>query len=224
VLTAGLSTVPLAAVTGFGDSLILDKVAAGSRVEDILRSISVVSRGEVGVTDAALSGRDARRPGALVIGSLSLAERLGRANRQARATGADPITAVIAAGNGLHLFEGHVVESPWKDEAGFLKGEVLLEGSGHFRGSRYRIQFMNENLMSWRDAAIDVMPPDLISVADLRTGAAITNPEFTPGQRVAVLGFRAPAIWRTEAGLRVFGPAHFGLDTPYVEIEKRPRG
>ncbi len=64
VSTAGLATVPLAAVTGFGDSLVLETVAAGSRVEDILRALSVASLGELGVTDAALSGRDARRAGA----------------------------------------------------------------------------------------------------------------------------------------------------------------
>jgi len=50
ILTAGLSTVPLAAVTGFGDSLILKKVAKGSRVEDLLRAVSVASLGELGVT------------------------------------------------------------------------------------------------------------------------------------------------------------------------------
>ena len=66
VPTAGLSTLPLAAVTGLGDALILESVAAGSRVEDLLRAISVASLGGVGVTDAALSGRDARRPGVLV--------------------------------------------------------------------------------------------------------------------------------------------------------------
>jgi len=223
VLTAGLSTVPLAAVTGFGDALILESVAAGSRVEDILRAISVASMGELGVTDAALSGRDARRPGTLVVGSLSLAARLGQANRQARASGSDPIAAVVAAGRGFHLFEGEVVGFPWKDEAGFLCGEVLIEGRGAYVGSRYRIRYMNENLMAWRDTVIDVMPPDLISVADTQTGAAIANPEFTVGQHVSVIGFRAPDVWRTAAGLRVFGPAHFGLDSPYVEIENRPR-
>ena len=223
VSTAGLSTVPLAAVTGFGDALILERVAAGSRVEDILRAISVTSLGELGVTDAALSGRDARRAGALVLGSLSLAERLGRANRMALAQGQDPIRAVIAAGEGFHLFEGVVIEFPWKDEAGFLNGEVLIEGRGRDRGSRYRIHYLNENLTAWRDSAVDVMPPDLISVVDSASGAAIANPDFTVGQRVTVIGFKAPTIWRTAAGLSVFGPGHFGLDTPYRPIEDRGR-
>ncbi len=65
-------------------------------------------------------------------------------------------------------------------------------------------------------------PPDLIAVADSRTGAAIANPDFQRGQRVTVLGFPAPAIWRTPAGLEAFGPAHFGFNVPYVPIEQRP--
>jgi hypothetical protein len=223
ILTAGLSTVPLAAVTVFGDSLILEKVARGSRVEDLLRAVSVASLGDLGVTDAALSGRDARRPGVLVVGSISHAEALGKAARRAIAAHANPIDAVIAAGSGYRLFEGAVLDFPWKDEAGFLVGEVAMAGRGAFAGSRYRVQYQNENIISWRDDQVSVTPPDLIAVADSRTGAAIANPDFQHGQLVTVLGFPAPAIWRTPAGLKVFGPAHFGFDIPYVPIEQRQR-
>lgn len=223
ILTAGLSTVPLAAVTVFGDSLILEKVARGSRVEDLLRAVSVASLGDLGVTDAALSGRDARRPGVLVVGSISHAEALGKAARRAIAAHANPIDAVIAAGSGYRLFEGAVLDFPWKDEAGFLAGEVAMAGRGAFAGSRYRVQYQNENIISWRDDQVSVAPPDLIAIADSRTGAAIANPDFQRGQLVTVLGFPAPAIWRTPAGLKVFGPAHFGFDIPYVPVEQRQR-
>jgi uncharacterized protein len=157
-------------------------VAKGSRVEDLLRAVSVASLGELGVTDAALSGRDARRPGVLVIGSISHAEALGKANRRAIAAHANPIDAVLAAGSGYRLFEGEVLDFPWKEDAGFLAGEVVIAGRG-----------------------------------------AIANPDFHRGQLVTVLGFPAPAIWRTPAGLEVFGPAYFGFGVPYVPIEQRQR-
>ncbi len=67
------------------------------------------------------------------------------------------------------------------------------------------------------------MPPDMIAVADSHTGTAIANPDFRRGQFVTVLGFAAPAIWRTPAGLRIFGPAHFGYDVSYIPIEERQR-
>ena len=220
---AELATTPLAAVTGFGDALVLEKVARNSRVEDILRAISVTSLGNLGVTDAALSGRDAKRPGVLISGSISKAGRLGRAGRNASVAGADPIAAVLAAGGGYLLFEGEVVDFPWKDDSGFLVGDVLLEGRGRFLGSRYRIHYMNENLIAWRDDQVSVTPPDLISVVDSGSGTAISNPDFTKRQRVSVLGFPAPNIWRTPSGLELFGPAHFGFDTPYLPLERHAR-
>ncbi|MFY9549535.1 MAG: DUF917 domain-containing protein [Thermoanaerobaculia bacterium] len=221
ILAAGLSTTPLAAVTGFGDSLVLKKVARGSRVEDLLRAISIASLGELGVTDAALPGRTAKRPGVLVASSLSHAEELGKACRRATVAHRDPLEAVLTAGGGYRLFEGEVVDFPWKEDAGFLAGEVSIEGRGPFRQSRYRVRYKNENIISWRDDTVSVTPPDLIAIADARTGSAIANPEFQLGQIVTVLGFPAPTLWRTPEGLRVFGPAHFGFDVPYVPIERR---
>jgi hypothetical protein len=125
------------------------------------------------------------------------------------------VEALRVAGAGQRLFRGAVVDCPWRDEAGFLVGEVTISGIGEFASSEYRIRFKNEHIVAWKDGAVSVLPPDLISVVDSRTAVAISNPEFEPGRAVTVLGFPAPAIWRTPAGLRVFGPAHFGLDEAY---------
>lgn len=215
VLVAGLSNLPLAAVSSFGDSLILEKVARDSRIEDLLRALSVASAGDLGVTDAALSGLEIRRSGALIVGTISKARALGQAVRQSVAAGTDPVAALLATVPGYRLFQGAVLECPWRDEAGFLVGEVLIEGRGEFAASRYRIRFKNENIVAWKDDAVSVLPPDLISVVDSGSAVAIANPEFEPGRLVTVLGFPAPALWRTPAGLRVFGPAHFGLAEAY---------
>ncbi len=215
VLVAGLSNLPLAAVSAFGDSLILEKVARDSRIEDLLRALSVASAGDLGVTDAALSGLEIRRSGALIVGTISKARALGQAVRQSVAAGTDPVAALLATVPGYRLFQGAVLECPWRDEAGFLVGEVLIAGRGEFAASRYRIRFKNENIVAWKDDAVSVLPPDLISVVDSGTAVAIANPEFEPGRLVTVLGFPAPALWRTPAGLRVFGPAHFGLAEAY---------
>ena len=215
VVVAGLSTLPLAAVSPFGDSVILEKVGAQSRIEDLLRAMSVASAGDLGVTDAALSGRDIRRTGALITGTISRARALGQAVRESTVAGTDPVEALRAAGAGQRLFQGTVVDCPWRDEAGFLVGEVTISGIGEFASSDYRIRFKNEHIAAWKDGAVSVLPPDLICVVDSGTAVAISNPEFEPGRAVTVLGFPAPAIWRTPAGLRVFGPAHFGLDEAY---------
>jgi len=36
-------------------------------------------------------------------------------------------------------------------------------------------------------------------------------------------GASAPEIWRSEAGLKLFGPRHFGFDYDYVAFEKLAR-
>lgn len=219
LLAAGVPTVPAAVVSPFGDEIILTKVARSDREEQILRAISVVSMNYVGVTDGAIPGRVAKRPGVLVTGSISRAGRMGAVYRRARAKGEDPIPAILAEGRGYRLFEGQIEKHEWRDEGGFLLGEITIAGTGPFEESRYRIVFKNEHLIAWRDGDVDVLPPDLISLIDAASGEAIANPEFEQGMKVVVGGFRVPDLWRTPKGLDLFGPRHFGYEFDYVPIE-----
>jgi hypothetical protein len=221
LLVAGIPVLPAAAVSPFGDQIFIESAAHPSREEEILRAISTVSEGNLGVADGAIPGRVARQPGVLVAGSLSRARRVGRAVREALAAGRDPIPALLEAGEGFRLFQGRVSGHQWKDEAGFLVGEVELAGLGRDQGSRYRIWFKNEHLMAWKDGAVSVTAPDLITLVETSTGRAIMNPEFERGLEVTVIGFRAAPLWRTPRGLEAFGPRHFGFDVPYVPIEER---
>ncbi|MFQ5925999.1 MAG: DUF917 domain-containing protein [Terriglobia bacterium] len=220
VLVAGYPIVPAAAVSPFGDEVILEKVGHPSREEEIFRALSVVSLG-VGVTDAAIPGRIAKQPGVLVVGSISHTAKLGKAYRQAIGGRRDPIAAVVEAGDGYRLFEGEIVDFQWKDIAGFLVGHVTLSGTGPYRGSRYRVAYKNEHLIAWLDDHVSVTAPDLISIVETATARAIPNPNFERGQAVTVIGFRAAALWRSPKGLKVFGPRYFGYDVPYVAIEER---
>ena len=45
------------------------------------------------------------------------------------------------------------------------------------------------------------------------------NNALEDGAAVSVLAWRAPAPWRTPAGLALFGPRHFGFDLDYVPVE-----
>jgi DUF917 family protein len=219
VLAAGLQITPAAGVTDFGDELILAKVATTSREEDLFRAASVVSMG-IGVTDTPIAGRDVKREGVLVQGSISHAEEVGKAYRTAVETHRDPIQAVLDAGHGYRLFEGNVADFKWKDQGGYLVGDVEISGSGKCQGSTFKIAYKNENLVSWRDGKFSVTCPDLITMVVKDSGKAITNPDFEKGQATVVIGFPSPLNWRTPSGLQLFGPRHFGFDTPYVPIEQ----
>jgi uncharacterized protein len=218
-LAAGLHIVPAAGVTQFGDEMLLTKIAATSREEDFFRSISMVSLG-IGVTDTPISGKDIKG-GVLVHGSISHAEEVGRAYRNAVANHQDPIQSVLNVGHGYRLFEGTITDFHWKDQGGYLVGDVELSGTGKYQESHYRIAYKNENLVSWRDGKFSVTCPDLITMVTTSSGKAVANPLFEKGQDTTVIGFPAPDVWRTPAGLQLFGPTRFGYDTTYVPIEKK---
>ena len=214
----GISITPLAVANQFGDVAVIQKVANDGRAEALVRAMAVVSQNHVGVADHPAPARDLR--GKVVEGAISQAERVGAALRRARAEGTDPVAAVCRAGGGYRLFTGVVSEAWWKDEAGFTVGEIGVRGTGADTGSNYRLRFKNEHMVSWRDGAIDVTVPDLICLLDARTGEPVLNPAAREGQEVAIIGFPAPAAWRTQKGLAIFGPGYVGVNRPYTPIEE----
>ncbi|EAQ28302.1 hypothetical protein NAP1_11923 [Erythrobacter sp. NAP1] len=218
VKVAGIPLTPIGAATPFGDEMIVETLGDPTRAEDILRSIAVVSR-ECGVTDSPISGRLAKREGTLVTESLTLSRRIGTAVREAKAAGSDAIEAARAAADGYLLFTGTVAGFDWRDEDGFLVGEVTLAGTDGFDGQSFETQVKNEHLVARRNGAVVATCPDLISIIDVESGDGIVNPGYERGQRVAVLGFRSDPLWRSEAGLEVFSPRYFGYDLDYVPIE-----
>ena len=221
VRVSGESLLPASGVTSLGDRVVLSAVADPSRPEEVFRALSVAGGGTVGVVDSPLTGRVAKRPGVLVRDSLSLAMRIGRAAREAKAAGGDAVEAARAAGDGYTLFRGRVADWDWRDENGFLKGTVTLEGDG---GSRMVLDYINEHLVATLDGEVVATCPDLITVVDERTAEGVGNPDFERGQAVSVLGFRCDPIWRTPAGLEVFRPRYFGFDVSYIPIETRLEG
>ncbi len=220
VRVAGQDITPAAGVTLFGDEVILGKVKDPSRQEAVFRNLSEISR-DVGVCDAAIPGTVARRPYVLVQDSLTLSMNIGRAVREAAASGEDPIDAARAAGDGFLLFTGRVDESNWADTEGFLVGDVTLAGDGAFAGQQLLLDYKNEHLVARRDGQVIATCPDLITMIDNETVEGIGNPEFEKGQSVSVLGYRCDPIWRRPEGLAVFEPRYFGYDVPFVPIEKR---
>ncbi len=216
----GIAISPLAVATPQGD-LVFVHSPTDEQAERLVRALAVASGGTVGVADHPVRGVELRR--SLIPNTLSQALEIGRAVREARAQGADPVRAAARAGGGVLLFVGRVQEAPWRPAEGFTVGELHLQGEGPFQDHRYRIWYKNEHMVAWLDEAVDVTTPDLICVLDAETGTPVLNPNARPGQRVAVVGYPAPQAWRTERGLAALGPQHFGYDLPYRPLEENPR-
>jgi DUF917 family protein len=217
----GVPIAPLAVATATGDVLIVKEVSDDYRAEAIVRAVAVVSDNRAGVTDHPMEGRNLQE--SVVPGTLSKALAIGEAVREARFSGTDPVQAAVAAGEGQVLFRGTVSEAGWQIEEGFTVGELTISGTDQHRGHAYRIWYKNEHIVSWLDGQPDITVPDLICVLDPKTGEAITNPNCQQDMGVAVIGYPAPALWRTPRGLELFGPTHFGFDIPYRPIEKNAR-
>jgi DUF917 family protein len=221
----GISRAPLAATTRYGDSIIMPRVHDDFRVEDLTRALAVASGGGVTVAANAVSGKVLKLN--LIPGFLSKAITLGRAARAAVASGGDPVEAVVSAGEGFLLFRGVVRHSDSKGELGFGWTTAVLNGTGEFAGSEYRIFNKNENMVAWRDGRLDASAPDLIAAIDPRTGWAMRGGSvigsFVVGEELAIVGFRNHAIWRTPKATEMLGPRHFGFDHDYVPIEQLHR-
>ena len=124
---------------------------------------------------------------------------------------------------GYKLFEGVVTAYIREEKWGFIWGESRFEGVNEFKGHRFKVWFKNENQISWFDDEPFVTCPDLICVVDSVTGQGLSNfwlNDFRRGRRVTIIGIKLAQAWRTERGLKIYNPRHFGFHIRYVPVEE----
>ncbi len=210
---------PVVVTTSWGDLAVFEKLLSWQRCEDLLRHIAVTSGGGCASifsfdTEWIKKGTDH--------GSLTLSMSLGRSILDARNKGKDPVEAIVKAGAGYRLFEGEIAAYTNEGHDSFTWGNAWIKGGGNYSGHTMKIWFQNENQISWLDDVPFVTCPDPFTVLDVKTGEGLSN--FNPaswiqGRKVAVWGLRAAAPWRTERGLKIYNPKHFGFDISYKPIE-----
>jgi DUF917 family protein len=207
----------LACVDRWGNVCLVKETAHIYAAERIAKMLAVAAYGDVAVATTPLIAADMKR--IVVRGTLSKCLEIGRSLRLARETGQDPIRATLAAVDGWQLFEGRVVGLETNDRDGYLFGTVRIEGMGDHRGQTLDVWFKNENLISWLNGAPWVCSPDLLSLVHRENGRGIYNTDLEKGDRVVAIGIKGVEGFRTERGLELAGPRHFGFDIDYVPIE-----
>lgn len=214
-----LPITPLACANQFGEVAILTKVVNDERAEALVRAMAVASKNSMGVASQPTQAKDLRN--AVINGAISYAWKIGKVYREAKEKGELVAPCIAKAGGGFFLFQGEVSVFQYDTVDGFTVGDIEIKGKGQYDGQVYHIWFKNEHIISWRDGEVDVTVPDLICVFDDTGNEPVINPNFTPGQKVSVIGLPAPSVWRLPRGLEIFGPKHFGHDIEYIPIEER---
>jgi hypothetical protein len=157
---------------------------------------------------------------AAVIGTLSYAQRIGRAIGEAQEHKRAPLSAIIESTGGSTLFRGKISDVERRVERGWTLGSVRLDGIDEDVGAQMIIHFQNENLVALKDGVVRASVPDLITILDVESGDAITTEHLKYGYRVVVLGIPCDAKWRSPQGLELGGPRHFGYDIEYTPLKR----
>lgn len=217
----GIASIPTAIITPWGDQIIIKDAVDEYRVEDISRAIAVASGGDATITMTPMSGEQLER--GILDGNLSEAELYGRTVREAREAGKDPIDALIKVAGGYKLFEGVVTKSDERGDRGFLWVEAEFAGVDEYAGRSYKVYVKNENIVGWLDGELNAMAPDYIYNLDPDTGEStlgVGYGGYVVGEKVTMVGVPAPAPWRSEKGIELIGPRHFGFDFDFIPLEE----
>lgn len=215
----GRSASPTLVATEHGDTICVESVD-NRRIEHLVRALSVATGCHCFTVDYALSGDEVRA--CAVLGTTSLARRIGAALRIARAAHMDAITAlasVLTNSDGLtvrNLFDGKVIACEHETRGGFGFGRVTLESLPP--GETMTIEFQNEFLIARREGVAVTTTPDIISLLDSDTLHNIGSDRVRYGQRVKVIAIEAPPLMRSPEALLVLGPRAFGFNVDYLSI------
>jgi DUF917 family protein len=212
----GAQVLPFACVDHFGNEVIIRSSPSNAWAERISKHLALSSLGLIACSFAALPAARVRE--IYVPETMSECLGLGRAIREARERGADPVEAAAHALGGWFLFRGTVSEREWAN-TGYMEGTHELAGSGPFDGHTLRVWFRNENHVSWLDGEPWVASPDLIEFCDPESGEPLVNTYLELGQEIAVVGRRRRDQFDSPAGLETLGPRHFGFDLDFQGIE-----
>lgn len=214
---AGISVTPIAMVSPFMETVILKSAVDDLRAEDITRSVAVASGGGVTVARCPATVKDYKR--AVAPNQVSKCIKIGEAVRDAKERGEDPSKSFLKASGASLIFRGRVTRFESEGRGGFNWGNWHIEGGQDYEGHTLRVWFKNEHLVSWLDGEPFVSGPDLICIIESGTFEGLSN--FVPsathdGKVVTVFGLKAIDAWRTQKGIELFSPRHFGFDFDYA--------
>jgi uncharacterized protein len=211
---AGISPNPCVLTDERGNTLVIETIG-GRWIERVVRAVAVEFGARASTTEFLLTVEEARD--ATVPGTVTLATRIGELLRTAEA---DPVGELLAELGGFRLIQGKIGDIERRTTGGFARGSALIDGLGDDAGRSLRLEIQNENLVALEDGRVLASVPDIITVLDDESGAAITTERLRYGQRVSVISLPCHEIWRSENGIATAGPRAFGYEFDYRPVEE----
>ncbi|MEM3490298.1 MAG: DUF917 domain-containing protein [Nitrososphaerota archaeon] len=208
---------PISSVDEYGNTCIIKHAINVLVAERIGKYLSAAAFGVAAQCGFLMSGKDAKET--VISKTVSECLEVGKFIRECRESGQNLLELLVKKVNGWLLFKGVVTAKETEDKDGYYWGIHTIHGLDGFSGQTFKIWFKNENHVSWKNDEPFVTSPDLIIVVDMNTGEPITNTNLKINDRVGVIGIKAREIFRTEKGLDILGPKHFGFDFSYKPIE-----
>lgn len=219
----GKQSWPFSSVDKWGNVAIVKETVNPHMLERIGKMLAVAAFGNTTIAATPLPGSEMKD--ILVRGTLTESLAIGRAIREAREKGRDPVDAALEVTGGWRLFEGVVTEKAWEDRDGYMFGTTVVSGTGDYDGRTLKVWFKNENHVSWLDGEPWICSPDLLTLAYRETGQGTTNTLIKEGDEIVAAGMKGLEAFRTEFGLdEASGPRYFGFDIDYVPIEELVEG
>ena len=108
---------------------------------------------------------------------------------------------------------GKPASKPW----GLSVRQAKLDGLDEYSGYHVELDFQNEWLVARLGDQVIATVPHLICLLDATSGEAIGTETARYGQRVALIGITAPALFLSPAGLKYVGPRAMGYDLDPVD-------
>jgi len=217
----GVSGSPMYVTDEDNDSTLL-MAKDNKSMEWLSRMVAIRMGGCAYIAEYSMSGADVKRTA--VPNTMTLAMRIGRCLREAKANHQNPLDALLALmpqtlyNHARVIFSGKMVDVQRETRNGFSIGRARIDGLAPWSGSM-QIEIQNENLIATVDGVVKAIVPDLICIMDSESAEPITTEELRYGQRVTVVAVAVPEIMRTPEALAVFGPRCFGFDQPFTPIE-----
>lgn len=205
----GIKATPMAMFDDKGNGATFDTVS-NKWTERLARALTIEMGGSAMVGLYAATAGQLRD--CLIHGSMSMIYRIGGLMEE---HGANAARVLAETYGGAVLFQGRVRDVERRNDGGFTRGTVAIEGTGDFRRREVKLSFQNEFIGAEEDGRLLATVPDLITLLDSNTGEPVTTEMIKYGLAVNVLGLPCAPIWRTPAALDLVGPRYFGLDVDY---------